>query len=162
MTQRATASAQWQDHVFRTAVTCAAPWDLLLATSYVFQSGAWSGPILTRLAAPDPAFGPSTVTLSNRRVVTNPLATVLRFAYPTRGEGQLATPHLHIWSARIGRRFAVRGLRFDAALDVFNLTNNGADLSFQPGANQQFNPSYGLTEFRQLPRSAQATLRISF
>ena len=162
MTQSATASAQWQDHAIRGGLNWAGPWGLLLATSYTFQSGAWSGPIVTRVAAADPAFGPGTITLSNGRQVSNPLSTLVRFAHPTRGEGQLATPDFHVWNLRIGRRFAVRGLTLDAALDAFNLTNNAADMSFQFGANQQYNPVYGLLEFRQLPRSAQVSLRASF
>lgn len=162
MTQSASASAQWQDHAFRSGLTWTGPWGLLLATSYTFQSGAWGGPIVTRLSAADPAFGPSTVTLSNRRVVSNPLSTVIRFAYPTRGEGQMTTPRLHVWNARLGRRFSMRGVRFDAAIDAFNLTNNGADMSFRSGANQQYNPLFGMLEYRQLPRSAQVSLRSSF
>src|SRR5260221_9029756 len=95
MTQPLTASAQWQDYVARAAAAVNAPWGLLLSTSYTFQSGTWSGPIVTRMAAADPAFGPPTVRLSNGRVVSNPLATVIRFPDPPRGEGQMRTPALH-------------------------------------------------------------------
>jgi hypothetical protein len=45
---------------------------------------------------------------------------------------------------------------------VFNLTNNDADLSFQSGANQTYNSLYGTLTFRQLPRSAQLTVRTTF
>jgi len=162
MTQPVTASAQWQDHVVRTAVAYSAPWDLLLAANYTFQSGAWSGPIITRLAAPDPAFGPSTVMLSNGRVVPNPLATTLRFAYPTRGEGQLRAPNMHAMNVRIGRRFTLNRVRIDASLDLFNITNHDADLGFEFLSNQTFNPFFGQTTDRQLPRSAQAVVRVSF
>jgi hypothetical protein len=162
MTQSSTASAQWQDHVVRIGATYIGPWALLLASSYTFQSGAWSGPIVTRIASPDPAFGPTTIRLSNGRVVTNPLATTLRFAYPTRGEGQLRTPYLHAWNLRGGRRFTLGRVKFDTSLDVFNVTNNGADLGFEFGANQTYNPLFGVTTFRQLPRSAQLVLRASF
>ena len=58
------------------------------AGSYTLQKGRWSGPIPTGSLRPDPQFGPPTVTLSNGRVVSNPLATTLRFAFPTRSEGQ--------------------------------------------------------------------------
>lgn len=162
MTQRATASAQWQDHVVRTGVTYAGPWGLLLAGNYTFQSGAWSGPIITRVSAPDPRFGPSSLPLSNGRIVPNPLATIFRFAHPTRGEGQLTTPTLNAWNWRAGRRFSWRRLEIDTSLDVFNVTNNGADASFQASANQTFNPLFATTTFRQLPRSAQAVVRVSF
>ena len=162
MTQSVTASAQWQDHVARMAVTISAPWSVAVSGNYTFQSGAWSGPIVTRATAADPAFGPPTVRLSNGRVVSNPLATVIRFAYPTRGEGQFRTPALHGLNLRAGRRFAARRLTFDASLDVFNLTNSGADLGFEFGANQTFNPLFGTTIDRQAPRSAQIALRVAF
>jgi hypothetical protein len=162
MTQSVTASAQWQDHVARAAAAITAPWDIALAANYTFQSGTWSGPIITRIAAADPAFGPATVTLSNGRVVSNPLATTLRFAYPTRGDGQLRTPNLHALNLRAGRRFALRRVKLDASLDVFNVTNHGADLGFEFLGNQTFNPLFGHTIDRQLPRSAQIVIRAAF
>ena len=162
MAFRTTATGQWQDHAVRGAVSYAGPWGLLVASSYTFQSGVWSGPIVTRIASADPAFGPSMITLSNGRAVLNPLATNIRFAYPNRGEGQLTTPDFHAWNLRVGRRFAVGGVKLDAALDVFNATNHDADLGYQTGANQDFNPVFGLTAFRQLPRSAQIALRVAF
>ncbi|HEX7021005.1 MAG TPA: hypothetical protein VF159_13395, partial [Gemmatimonadaceae bacterium] len=162
MTQRATGSAQWQDHAIRAGVVYSAPWDLLVAANYTFQSGIWSGPVVSRIASPDPTFGPPTVQLSNGRVVSNPLATTVRFANATRGEGQLQTPHLHNWNVRVGRQFALGRVTLSAYLDLYNLTNNGADLSFESGANQTYNPSFGKTTFRQLPRSAQFLLRAAF
>ena len=33
-------------------------WAFHVAANYTFQSGSWSGPMVSRLAAPDPAFGP--------------------------------------------------------------------------------------------------------
>jgi hypothetical protein len=162
MTQSVTASAQWQDHVARLAVSYLAPWSLLLSSTYTFQSGAWSGPIVSDIGAADPAFGPATVRLANGRVVSNPLATTIRFAYPTRSEGQLRTPNLHALNLRVGRQFTVRRARLDAGVDIFNVTNNGADQGFEFLANQTFNPFYRRTIDRQLPRSAQIVLRASF
>ncbi len=162
MTQFETGSSQWQDHIVRLGATWTGPWRLLLASNYTFQSGSWSGPIVTLLPAPDPAFGPPTVALSNGRSVLNPLATTIRFAYPTRGEGQLTTPKLHVWNVRVGRRFSVRRIEFDASLDLFNLTNNDSDASFNLGANQTFGANFGTTTYRQLPRSGQFVLRASF
>jgi hypothetical protein len=162
MTPAATGSSQWQDHVVRLGAAWSGPWDLLLATNYTFQSGAWSGPIVTLLPAPDLAFGPPTVTLSNGRNVTNPLATTIRFAYPTRGEGQLRAPRQHVWNLRLGRRFSFGRLLFDTSVDVFNILNNDADATFAFGANQSFAANFGTTQYRQLPRSAQLVLRASF
>lgn len=162
MTQTVTASAQWQDHVVRLGATVRAPWAFNLSGNYSYQSGAWSGPIVMRIAAADPAFGPSTVRLSNGRTVSNPLATVIRFAYPTRGEGQLRTPGMHSLNIRLARRFAVQRVTFDASADVYNVTNNGADLGFVFGANQTYNPLFGQTTDRQPPRSAQVAFRVAF
>ncbi|HEX9368321.1 MAG TPA: hypothetical protein VF921_16950, partial [Vicinamibacterales bacterium] len=143
-----------------TAVT--GPWGLMIAANYTFQSGTWSGPIVTRIAAADPAFGPATVRLSNGRVVSNPLATVIRFAYPTRGNGQQRTPNLHALNVRAGRRLTLRRVKVDASLDVFNVTNHGADTGFEFMSNQTYNPLFGHTVDRQLPRSAQVVLRVGF
>ena len=162
MTQSVTASAQWQDHVVRSALTLEAPWRVMLSANYTFQSGTWSGPIVSQVPAADPAFGPPTVTLSNGRVVSNPLATRVRFAFPTRGEGQLRTPNLHAVNLRAGRRFTIRRVTVDANLDVFNVTNHGADLGFEFTSNQTYNPLYGVTIDRQRPRSAQIVLRAAF
>ena len=161
MTQAATASAQWQDHIARVGGTYNGPWRLLFSGGYTFQSGAWSGPIVSQAPA-DRAFGPPTLALSNGRVVSNPLATTVRFAFPTRADGQVRTGLLHVLNVRVGRQFAVNRGKLDAALDLFNLTNNGADQSFMSGANQTYNPLYALTNNRQLPRSAQVLLRLAF
>ena len=162
MTQSANAAAQWQDHVTRASAAVDGPWRLLLSANYTFQSGTWSGPIVSLLPSSDPAFGPATVTLSNGRVVSNPLATRVRFAYATRGAGQLRTPHLHALNLRAGRRFDLRRVRFDASVDVFNVTNHGADLGFEFNSNQTYNPLFGVTVDRQRPRSAQIVLRAAF
>src|SRR5690606_22478526 len=61
MTQAETGSSQWQDHVVRLGAAWTGPWSLLLATNYTFQSGSWSGPILSDILTPDPTFGPPTV-----------------------------------------------------------------------------------------------------
>jgi hypothetical protein len=162
MTQSVTASAQWQDHVARASVAIDGPWRMLVSANYTFQSGTWSGPIVSLAPAADPVFGPATVTLSNGRVVTNPLSTRVRFTYSTRGEGQLRTPNLHVLNLRAGRRFALRRLKLDASLDLFNVTNHGADLGFEFMANQTYNPLYRVTIDRQRPRSAQLVLRAAF
>jgi hypothetical protein len=162
MTQRGNGTAQWLDHAIRMGLVFTAPWKLLLAANYTFQSGIWSGPIVTRLAAPDPAFGPPTVTLSNGRIVSNPLATPIRFAYDTRGDGQLKTPNLHALNLRVGHRFALRRLSLDVDLDLYNVTNNGADLSFDIDSTLTYSPTFGNTAFRQLPRSGQFLIHASF
>lgn len=157
-----TRNRMWQRHQFRTGATWNAPWNLILATNVTVQSGTPTGPVTTNIAAPDPAFGPPTMRLSNGRLVSNPLATTLRFAYEDRGTGQLWTPWMTSWNLRFGRSFDLGGARLDASLDVFNLTNNGSDQQFISGANQINGNNYGLLTNRQLPRSAQAVVRVAF
>lgn len=157
-----TGNGAWRDYVARAAVAYRGPWGLLAASSYTWQSGSDSGPIVTRLSAPDPSFGAPTVTLNNGRVVSNPLATLLRFAHPTRGDGQLRSEALQIWNVRLGRTFRVGAARLEGFADVFNVPNADADQGFMSGANQTYNPNYGRTQGRQLPRSFQLGARLTF
>src|SRR5262249_60501019 len=117
-------------------------WRLQAAASYTYQSGPWTGPILTRLPAPDPAFGPPTVTLPNGRVVSNPLATPIRFAYATRGDGQFQMKAMQALNLRIGRTFVMARGRLETAADLFNRTNHDADQSVQSGTNQLYSPFF--------------------
>src|SRR5262249_17373848 len=135
----------------------------LFATNLVALSGPYSGPIVTRIAAADPRFGPSTITLSNGRTVSNPLATTIRFAYATRGDGQIKAPNLIIWNLRAGRDFKIGAQHLNLAVDVINVLNHDADQQFQNGGNQLYNTTnYAIApdgsfrgQTRQPPRSAQ-------
>lgn len=161
--------AGWQEHVFRGGFSWLGPKGVTFGTLYAFNSGPYSGPILTRIVAPDPRFGPPTMTLSNGRVVSNPLATTLRFAFPTRGEGQIKAPALHVWNIRLGREFRFGRARLEPALEIFNVTNSAKYQAFLPGGNQRFSPDYAIGpdgsfrgQNRQPPRTAQASIRWSF
>jgi hypothetical protein len=153
----------WRDHAFRAAAVYQAPWDLTVATSYTYQSNLWAGPTVDRIAAPDPRFGPTTVTLSNGRVVPNPLATTIRFVGPTRGDNQVRLPSTHVWNLRIGRAFHFGDRRLEPSVDIFNIPNNGADQFTNFGqTNQRYSPNYGKGLQKQLPRSAQVSVRFIF
>ncbi len=89
-------------------------------------------------------FGPSTLTLSNGRLVSNPLATTHRFAYATRNDGQIEAPNLIMWNLRVGRSLKFGTRSFQANLDVFNVTNRGADQQFLTGGNQLGTPNYAI------------------
>jgi hypothetical protein len=156
-----TGAIQWQDHAARIAASYTAPWDIHLATSYTFQSGPWSGPIINRAAAADPRFGPPTLTVGNR-TVTNPLATLFRFAYPDRGEGQLRLKPVHTLNLRVGRKFTFGTTQIEPGFDVLNALNKGAFYAFQSGANQTFSPLYNTGTSIQPPRALQLSLRISY
>lgn len=160
---RGTGTPQWRDHILRMGSAWTAPYAITLAANYSYQSGPWQGPILTRLAAADPAFGPATVTLSNGRVVANPLATTTRFKNVTRGDGQTTLPGVHVFNVRVGREFTFDSARrVEVALNLFNLTNEGAPQTWLGGAAQDFNPNFGRGGNIQLPRTAQLYVRATF
>ena len=155
-------SIEWTEQVARVSGVYHAPWNFTLSGSYTLQKGRWSGPILARIPAPDPQFGPSTVTLSNGRVVTNPLATTLRFAEATRSEGQFQLPALQYINFRIGREFPFGARRLGVNVDFFNVPNRGSFQGFLTGANQLFSTNYGRGGEIQPPRSVQVEVRFFF
>ncbi len=160
---RSMAGAQvWRDNIFSVAGSYQLPWGFTVATNYSFQSGLWSGPVVTRIGAPDPAFGPPVVTLPNGRVVANPLATVIRFAGDTRSDEQFRTPDLHVWNLRLGHRLKIGNGSLETAVDFYNLPNNGAAQYLFPGGNQTYNPFYQQGFLVQLPRAAQVSARFTF
>jgi hypothetical protein len=163
-----TRNPMWERDQLRLGVVYLAPWSLVLATNLSVQSGPYSGPVVTRIAAPDPRFGPPTVTLSNGRVVSNPLATTIRFAYANRGAGQIKAPYLNVVNLRVGRIFNLGTRKLDVSFDVFNLFNADTDQQFFDGGNQLYSSNYAIKggEFfgvnRQAPRQGQATMRFTF
>ena len=159
----------WLKHIGRVGAVYMAPWGIVIAGTVSAQSGLLSGPVVTRIAAADSRFGPATVQLSNGRVVPNPLATTIRFAFADRGEGQIEGPAIIALNARFGRDFAIGSRRLEAALDVFNITNRGAVQSFLGGGNQTYSPNFAkrpdgtyIGSSVQPPRSGQVTLRFVF
>jgi hypothetical protein len=103
------------------------------------------------------------VTLSNGRVVSNPLATLNRFAFPTRDEGQFKLPALHVVNLRVGRDFEfATERRLQLAVDFFNVGNLGRFQGFLAGANQLFNVNYGKGGAVQQPFSAQFSAQFFF
>ena len=158
-----TRSPSWQKHNFRVGSTYFTPWNVTLAINYSFQSGAYSGPVVTRIAASDPQFGPATVTLSNGRVVSNPLATTIRFAGTTRGDKQISLRSLQLLNFKVGYSFHLaQDRQLQLALDVFNIANRGAYEQWASNANQLYSPNYGLGRAQQFPRVFQASVRFVF
>ena len=157
-----TRSSSWQKHNLRLGGTWFTPIGVVASLNYVYQSGPYSGPVVTRIAAADPAFGPATVTLSNGRRVSNPLATTVRFAYATRGEGQIKLEPLQNLNLKLGYNLKLGVHKIETALDIYNVTNRGAFEQFLGGANQQYSPNYGLGRALQVPRVFQASIRYAF
>jgi hypothetical protein len=149
-----TGGIQWRDHAANIAATVELLFGTQVAVDYRYQSGVWSGPIVTRVAAPDPRVGPSTITLSNGRVVSNPLATLIRFAGRDRSDGQIQTKAFQELNLALRKRFSVGRFNVQGGIEVFNLANSAGDLQFNLGANQLFAAGYGLGANRQPARTA--------
>lgn len=159
----------WLRHIGRVGVVHMAPWGVVVASTLTAQSGLLTGPVVTRIPAADPRFGTPTVRLSNGRVVSNPLATTIRFAYGDRGEGQVEGPAIVSWNARVGRDFRFGARQVEVAVDVFNITNRGAVQAFLGGGNQLYSPNFAkrpdgsfIGSTVQPPRSAQLSVRFVF
>jgi hypothetical protein len=152
----------WHDHSVHVGASYEAPFSMHIAATYIFQTGLWSGPVVTKLAAGDPAFGPATLTLANGRLVSNPLNTPIRFVGATRSDGQFTLPDVHILNFRVGRTFTLPRGRIEPAIDIYNVSNHDSNQYWQGGANQVYNPLYQQGRSRQLPRSAQLSVRFAF
>lgn len=116
---------------------------------------------LTRQVRSQPTSWPPTRSSVRRRLtinghlVSNPLATITRFYYATRGEGQLWKPWLIAWNARVGLEFNLNERSsFEVVADVFNFTNRAAAQQFVNGGNQINSSNYGGLQYIQTPRSA--------
>jgi hypothetical protein len=153
---------QWHDHTANVSATVELPAEIQVALQYRIQSGLWSGPIVTRVAAPDPRVGPPTVALSNGRVVSNPLATLIRFAGSDRTAGQIHLPAFQELNLVVRKRIAFGRWAVQGGVEVYNVANGDTDLQYLSGANQLFGTAYGLGGNRQTPRSALVRLDVNF
>jgi hypothetical protein len=109
------------------------------------------------------------LVLSNGRTVSNPLATTVRFAYASRGEGQFQAPALAQWNGRVGRWFALGTRRFEIALSLLNITNRAVLQEPLGGNNQIGSPNFAYGpdgtfrgQNRQAARTAQLSLQLEF
>jgi hypothetical protein len=150
----------WNPYSVRTAGTWRAPWNLVASASYTIVAGNWTGPVIDQLPSNSPViavFGPSTVVSSTGVRQSNPLATRIRFPYPTRGEAQPRAPDVHIVGTKIGKRLDLgQGRSVDVAGEIFNLLNAGHYTEFsRQGANRLYNPQTFATYTNpQTPRAA--------
>jgi Carboxypeptidase regulatory-like domain/TonB dependent receptor-like, beta-barrel len=162
-------SPSWQKHVARIAGSYVGPWDITFAANYTLLSGPYTGPVVTRLAAADPSFGPSTVTLSNGRTVGNPLATTIRFVGPTRGDGQIEAEALQMLNLSFGKDLGFGRRKLTLAFQVFNALNGDTFQQFKSGGNQLYSANYAIAadgsiqgQSRQFARSGQLSVRFAF
>ena len=145
------AGYNWRPYNLRLVGHYIAPYGITLSSNYQYEGSDYSGPIVTRLSASDLRFGPPTVTLANGTTQPNPLATTIRFANATRGEGQVLNEPIRILQVKVGKLFKFDRNQFEASLNVYNVLNSGANIQYRsPGGNQMYSPNF-LQAFNKLP-----------
>jgi hypothetical protein len=153
-------------HILRINGSYYLPFRFTVAMIFSLHSGEYSGPTVKDLAANGPevsAHGPRTLTLSNGRVVNNPLFTTRRLAGP-RSEGQLQTEPVPRLNLRFGKEFRFKeNHTLEANVDFFNITNDATQLFFRSGANNVSSATFGQLQSNvQSPRGAQLSIRYRF
>jgi hypothetical protein len=155
--------AAYRPYALRMAGQWAAPWSLNVGVSYVIQAGGYLGTPKSKVAAPDPTYGPATFTLANGTTQSNPLATVFRIACTTRGDCQPINDTDRYLQLHVGRIFKIRGSQdFEPAINVFNLFNTGAYQQWNTGANDVYATTYLSVFNRQPPRAFQLSFKYRF
>jgi hypothetical protein len=156
----------WQDYSLRFGGMYQAPLGIKLSASYTILAGPWSGPIVDRLAANDPAiavFGPTTFTLPNGTTQNNPLSTRMRFVGSTRGDQQVKAPDIKTLGVQISKTFRFGSQGVELGGGIFNLLNAGDYTQYNySGANERFNPNYLQMRNQQPARAFQATVVYRF
>jgi hypothetical protein len=153
----------WQKYSMRFGGSYQAPWRVNLSASYTVLAGPWSGPIGDQLSPTDPRvtqFGPGRTANGQN----NPLATTMRFVYPTRGEGQVQAPAIKTLGLNVNKSIRTGGSS-EAVIGVavFNVLNAGDYSQFNySGANEKFNPNFLQFRNQQPARAAQLTLLFKF
>jgi len=141
----------WRPYNLRMVGQYLAPRGITLSANYQWEGADYSGPIVTRLSAADPRFGPPTVTLTNGTTQPNPLATTIRFANKNRGDGQVLNEPIRTLQMRIGKIVKFNSHSLESALVVYNLLNSGANIQYKsPGGNQMYSTNF-LQAFNKLP-----------
>jgi hypothetical protein len=155
--------AAWRPYSLRIAGQYLAPWGFTLAASFVAIAGDYSGPVVTKIAAADPIFGPATFTLANGTRVSNPLATTIRFAYPTRGDGQVENDTVRYLQLKLARRFKFGRSQLEVAAIVQNVFNAGSFQQYNAsGPNQLYSSNYLAKTALQPPRALQIATTFRF
>ncbi len=153
----------WRPYSARLAGNWFAPGGIVVAASYTLNGGPYNGHVLELLPADDPGlavFGPPTVVSSTGVSQPNPLATRVRFAFPTRSEGQTEAPGISIVGVKIGKTFRLsESGEIEVAGNIFNLLNAGGFYRYSyNGPNRIFSPGYLELEGRQAARGFQLSL----
>jgi hypothetical protein len=164
-----TTAPMWNPFSYRFNATYHAPFGIVAAGSYSVVSGGYSSWIVKQLASNDPdvtKYGPATmVNAETGAAHPNPLRTRIRFAFPTRGEGQELLYATHTVGLKLSKRFELGGARnLEVAANILNLLNAGRGTEYaRGGANRQYNTvAYLQPGNLQAARSAQFDILFRF
>jgi hypothetical protein len=143
-----------------------APFGINVAGNVTVQAGPWSGAILEQTAPGSPdvtRFGPSTFVLPNGTTQPNPLSTLNRYVYSTRGEGQVQAPAITTVGVKIGKVIRLPGYQVEVAGNIFNLLNAGDFTQYSyNSAYQSWSPNFLQMRNRQPSRAFQLITMIRF
>lgn len=156
-------SSIWMRGSFSAGWNWRAPLSLIVSGSLTVRRTHWAGPIYDRLSAPDPRFGPPRITLANGTTQPNPLATAIRFAFATRGEGQVANPLVYPLGLKIAREFRfTANQKLEIGANILNVLNQPEFYQFASNANQRYSPNYLTYRSQQPARAFQALIKYKF
>ena len=156
-------SSIWMRGSLSAGWTWRAPMSLVVSGSLTARRTHWAGPIYDRLSTPDPRFGPARITLANGTTQPNPLATAIRFAYPTRGEGQVANPMLFPLGLKVAREFTFSGSqKVEIGTNILNVFNQPEFYQFASNANQRYSPNFLTYRSQQPARAFQMLIKYKF
>jgi len=143
------------------------PWDILLSTFIDGRSG-----ILVADTTGDYAWDATapTIILSNGRKVTDIVWQAKNNYFVGKKWGSQGRYTDDIWSVnvRLAKGIRVGGLRFEAALDVYNVLNRAGYTMFETSdIRRDYPDSGGVNRYQrkispQTPRAAQLTLKLEF
>jgi hypothetical protein len=154
----------WRKYTARFASTWIAPGDVAVAASFDITSGPYSGAILTQVpVSATTQYGPALISVVGGKQA-NPLATVYRFEYPTREDGQVEGPPIPVLNVRIGKRFKLWGSsQLEVAANIFNVLNTTESWLFNYyGGSYNTNPNFLQPFVRANPRAANLFIAYRF
>jgi hypothetical protein len=143
-----------------------APLGINVAGNLTIQAGPWSGALLRQLSPTDRDVlrqGPASFRLPNGSTQPNPLATLNRYVYNTRGEGQIQAPAITTAGLKVGKLFRIDRYQIEVAGNIFNLFNAGDFTQYSyNSAYQTWSPNFLEMRNRQPARAFQLTTLLRF
>jgi hypothetical protein len=156
-------SSIWMRGSFSAGWNWRAPLKLVISGSFTARRTHWAGPIYDRLSVPDSQFGPARITLANGTTQPNPLATAIRFAYATRGEGQVPNPLMMPLGLKIAREFTFSDRqKLEFGTNILNVFNQPEFYQFAANANQRYSPNFMTYRSQQPARAFQVLIKYKF